>query len=71
MNLTCRLETGQSTEVMRELFKDELKRTHERSSITINDGGVFIITAKDVRALRAAMNSVTSILSVYEQTNDN
>ncbi|MDD9953770.1 MAG: hypothetical protein OXR66_05535 [Candidatus Woesearchaeota archaeon] len=56
---------------MRELFKDELKRTHERSSITINDGGVFIITAKDVRALRAAMNSVTSILSVYEQTNDN
>jgi len=66
------LKTDHPYTHMHALFASELKRTHERSTITIEDHGnaVFHITAKDTGALRAAMNSITSILSVYEKTKE-
>ena len=57
---------------MHALFASELKRTHERSTVTIEDQGnaVFHITAKDTAALRAAMNSITSVMGMYEKTKE-
>jgi tRNA threonylcarbamoyladenosine modification (KEOPS) complex Pcc1 subunit len=71
MKLT--LTTDEEFGKMQQLFASELARTHERSSITLTDAdgkAVFHITAKDTSALRAAMNTVTSILGMYEKTKE-
>jgi tRNA threonylcarbamoyladenosine modification (KEOPS) complex Pcc1 subunit len=69
MDLTLRTE--EPYEELKQLFATELTRSHERSEITLeNDRGnaVFTITAKDVTALRAATNTVTSVLGIWEKT---
>lgn len=56
---------------MKRLFKSELERQHERSEVTLEekDGKTtFTITAQDISALRAAFNSITSILRIWEDS---
>jgi len=71
MVLSCTLITEQPHTVLQRLFAKELERKHDRSTISLensNEFGVFVITAQDVGALRAALNSVTSILATQEKT---
>jgi tRNA threonylcarbamoyladenosine modification (KEOPS) complex Pcc1 subunit len=71
MKLT--LETKESYSDIEQLFAAELARTHARSKITVaNVGGkaVFTIAADDTTALRAAFNSVSSVLGMYEKTKE-
>ena len=73
MQLTCELVTEQPYEQMQQLFKTELERKHERSSITLQDRqgkAVFNINAQDTTSLRAAMNTITSILGMYEKSKE-
>jgi len=56
---------------MRELFATELSRVHERSKTELVNNGTkaeFRITAQDVAALRAAANTITSVLAMHEKT---
>jgi tRNA threonylcarbamoyladenosine modification (KEOPS) complex Pcc1 subunit len=69
MKLT--LETQEPYEHMHVLFAAELERKHERSSIILenaNDKALFRVEAQDIAALRAAVNTITSIISVHEKT---
>lgn len=71
MPITATITTAHPHDEIQQLFATELARTHERSSITLaNERGkaAFTITASDTTALRAAINTVTSVLSVYEKT---
>jgi len=66
--MKCILYTEQPYEEIWQLFKTELERQHARSSITLTDEdgmAVFTINAEDIAALRAATNSITSILGVH------
>jgi tRNA threonylcarbamoyladenosine modification (KEOPS) complex Pcc1 subunit len=71
--ISCSIKTDHNFEHVQALCKHELARTHERSKTTItNVGGcaVFAIEANDVTALRAAINTITSILAMYEKTTE-
>ncbi|MBR9700514.1 hypothetical protein GOV11_01470 [Candidatus Woesearchaeota archaeon] len=71
MSYTCTILTPYSEKTMRSLFSTELERSYARSDISITQerrNAAFKITAQDITALRAAVNSVTSILSTYEKT---
>ena len=71
MKLT--LQTDEEFSSVHVLFASELKRRHERSTVTLeNVGGkaVFIVIAQDVSALRASLNSITSILGVFQKTKE-
>ena len=73
MKLTATITTEEPFTQLDKLFKTELERKHERSSITIkenNGNAVFHITANDTTALRAAVNTVTSTLGMYEKTKE-
>ncbi len=71
--ISCTIRTDHAFEHVHVLCKNELARIHERSKTTItNDSGkaVFAIEAKDIAALRAAINTITSILAMYEKTTE-
>jgi tRNA threonylcarbamoyladenosine modification (KEOPS) complex Pcc1 subunit len=71
MKLT--LTTDEEFADMQALFASELARHHERSSIALeNVGGkaVFNVEARDTAALRAAVNTITSILGMHEKTRE-
>lgn len=71
MTLSAELRTDFPFQDISKLFQAELERTHKRSDVRLNESegtAFFMITANDVPALRAALNGVTSILSVYEKT---
>jgi len=73
MKLTCTITTDEQYEKLKQLFATELERTHERSKITLTseDGNaVFTIQASDTTALRAATNTVTSVLGMHEKTKE-
>ena len=73
MAITSSIRTEHPYEEIRQLFATELARKHERSTIELaqeHSKAVFNITASDVTALRAATNTVTSVLSVYEKTKE-
>jgi tRNA threonylcarbamoyladenosine modification (KEOPS) complex Pcc1 subunit len=70
---TASITTEQPYDKMRQLFAAELARTHERSTITLNnkDGrAAFDVKAKDTPALRAALNTITSVLAIHEKTTE-
>jgi tRNA threonylcarbamoyladenosine modification (KEOPS) complex Pcc1 subunit len=71
MKLSCTLTTNEPFTHLQKLFATELDRKHERSSITLTEEhgkAVFSINATDTTALRAAINTVTSVLGMYEKT---
>lgn len=76
-NTKCLLECNAKISVqgdaekLFECFKPE-EMSFERSSFTINkreDGLDFEIAAKDAVALRATINSITQLLTVFEGAN--
>jgi tRNA threonylcarbamoyladenosine modification (KEOPS) complex Pcc1 subunit len=73
MKLSCTLKTDASFLHLQKLFATELSRKHDRSSITLEEEhgkAVFLISATDTTALRAAINTVTSVLGMYEKTTE-
>ena len=71
MKLSCTITTDAPHEHVEKLFATELAREHTRSKIVLSREGnttTFNITADDVSSLRAAVNSITSILIMYEKT---
>jgi tRNA threonylcarbamoyladenosine modification (KEOPS) complex Pcc1 subunit len=71
--MECTLHTGEEYGQLRELFAAELGRAHDRSQITLTEQegkAVFHVTAKDVTALRAALNTITSMLSIHMKTKE-
>lgn len=71
MSISCNIITPFKIEEMSKLFATDIARKHKRSETTIKEAdghATFVITASDVTALRAAVNSVTSTLSMYEKT---
>lgn len=71
--ISCTIKTSYDFEHVQALCKHELARTHERSKTLLensNNCAVFTIEAKDVTALRAATNTITSILGMYEKTQE-
>jgi|WetSurMetagenome_2_1015567.scaffolds.fasta_scaffold1575158_2 tRNA threonylcarbamoyladenosine modification (KEOPS) complex Pcc1 subunit len=71
MKLT--LTTDEKFDEVKALFATELERKHERSMVTLeNVGGkaIFHVEAKDTAALRAAVNTITSILGMHEKTRE-
>ena len=73
MKLTATITTDEHHEQIQKLMAAELERKHDRSSVTLeNHGGkaVFNIAANDTTALRAAVNTVTSALGMYEKTTE-
>ncbi len=69
--MNCRLKTDFPHSEIKKLFATELERQHARSEVklTKSEGkAVFEIVTKDVTAMRASLNSITSILSVYDKT---
>lgn len=71
MKLSATLTTDGPYAHLQKLFAAELERRHERSSITLTEEhghAVFHISAHDTTALRAAINTVTSALGMYEKT---
>lgn len=73
MKLTCTITTDEPYTKMQQLFATELERTHERSNITLADehgNAAFTVQANDAVALRAAINSITSVLGVHEKTKE-
>lgn len=70
---SCTLSTEFDFSTIEKLFRTELARSHPRSTLELQDRegfATFTITAQDISALRAALNSVTSTLHTYEKTND-
>ena len=68
MTIRCTIETGEPTARLRDIFATELERTHARSSVALEDDAgdaILRIEANDLTALRAAVNGVMSVLSVY------
>lgn len=73
MKLTATITTEEHHEQIRKLMAAELERKHDRSTITLenhNGKAVFHIAANDTTALRAAINTVTSTLGMYEKTTE-
>lgn len=73
MKLSCTLTTDEPFAHLEQLFASELSRQHTRSSITLTQEhgkAAFHISADDTTALRAAMNTVTSVLGMYEKTRE-
>lgn len=71
MAITATITTAHPHDEIKALFAMELERKHERSSIALDNASgkaTFTITANDTTALRAAINTVTSVLAVYEKT---
>jgi len=73
MKLTCTITTDEPYAKMQQLFASELERIHERSKITLADEhgyAAFRVQANDAVALRAAINSITSVLGMHEKTKE-
>lgn len=69
--IVCTIQSQCQYDEAKILFAEDLAREHDRSKTEMtNEGGVavFRITADDTTALRAAINTVTSVLSVHEKT---
>lgn len=68
MTVRCVIETGEPTARLRELLASELERQHPRSSVLLDDDAgdaVVRIEATDLTSMRAAINGVMGVLSVY------
>lgn len=69
--MKCYLTTGFAYADIERLFRTELAREHKRTSVALAEEkgmAIFTVSAQDVSSLRAALNSITSILAVYEAT---
>ena len=69
--MKCRIDTGMPLRDIASLLQTELARQHPRSDVRLEGAkgnAVITITADDASAMRAALNGVTSVLSIYEKT---
>ncbi len=71
--ISCTIQTTFDFTHVHTLCKQELAREHNRSKTTLenkNGHAIFTIEAQDITALRAATNTITSILTMYEKSNE-
>jgi len=72
MKLKASIVITKDIDLIYKCFKPEISKW-SRSSIDIKKTKKslhFNVNAKDATALRATLNSITGLLSVYEKTND-
>lgn len=71
MKLKADIVVNNDVDLIYKCFKPEMNKW-QRAEVKIkknNDNLYFNIQAKDAVALRATLNSITGLLSVYEKTN--
>ena len=74
MNLSAEIVVNKDIHNLKELFAAEEKNfKNQRAGYEVvkqNDKIVFKVKAKDSSALRAVLNSITKMISVYEKTSE-